>query len=508
MKKVILLGIDGADWDIIKPLIADGSLTTFDEVICDGFSGVLNSTIPPFSLPAWTSIFTGTNPGKHGIIDTIIREAKQFKIACSNYRMVDPLWRLLGRRGLTSIIVNEPCSFPPDKLNGIMTTGMMTPPKTDNFAFPSTIIPELNKAVGGYWCDIPDVYYKFIEKNNKKALDLLNQFATKTFRAGIYLAENYEWNFLAIILTSTDRLQHFYINHPEYVKNHYQLVDKILASLLSLANSEEAQLIVVSDHGFKTIKHFFNVNALLKDLGLQKRNFLHNLFGQLNPHFRSKLKVLASRMRLATKIRLDMNKGEKAFAKTSSGIYVTTTLNSIEKELLIKQLKDVLSRVKGPDGKPPIKEALRREEVLWGPYVNRAPEIMLLSNDGYEVASDPFTTKMFETPYYKNAPLKGAHRLQGIFLAYGSFIKKHFHSKEHIFTWDVTPTILHILGLPIPNYMDGHVKKEIFKDGSDPATRSVKLVNVSRQERFSYQLKNLRKVRNARPNRAGKRVEK
>jgi len=348
-----------------------------------------------------------------------------------------------------------------------MISGLMTPSQSNNFAFPPTIIPELKRATGGYWCEVPDKYYKLIGKDKEKAFNLLNQFATKTFKAGIYLAQNYEWSFLVIILTSTDRLQHFYLNYPEYVKKHYQFIDKMLDNLLNLALSEDAQLIIVSDHGFKPVKYHFNVNALLNCLGFQKRELLHKLFGGLNPKFRSQFKGLASRIGLLAKKRLNEGGRDTAFAKTASGIHFSSALRDIEKKMLTKILIDNLSKVKGPDGKPPIKEVLKREEVLWGSYVDRAPEIILFGNEEYEVSSDPFTLKIFEPPFYKSAHLTGSHRLKGIFLAYGSSIRKHCTKKEYIFTWDVAPTLLHMLGLHIPDYMDGKVLKEIFKESSE-----------------------------------------
>ena len=495
MRKVIIFGIDGADWNLINSSIKSGSLMVFNEVIQNGFSGALISTIPPFSLPAWTSIFTGTNPGKHGITDIIIREKRVFKIATSNYRMVEPIWCYLSYKGLKSIIVNEPTTFPPEIINGIMISGMMTPSRSSNFAFPSTIISELKRVTEGYWYEVPNEYYKLIGKDRGKAFNLLNQFATKTFKAGMYLAQNYEWNLLVMILTSTDRLQHFYFNYPEYVKKHYQFIDKMLNDLLNLAISEDAQLIIVSDHGFKPIKYHFNVNALLKRLGFQKRKLPRDLFGRVNPRFRSQFKDLFSKIGLLTKRYLNENREDAAFAKTASGIHFSNMLDDIKKRILTKILINNLSKVKGPDGKSPIKEVFKREEITWGSYVNRAPEIILLCNEGYEASSDPFTLEIFELPFYKRVRLTGGHRPKGIFLAYGSSIRKHCATKEYIFAWDVAPILLHMLGLAIPDYMDGRVLKEIFKEGSEPAIRSIKYKYRTEQERIRLRLKALSKRR-------------
>lgn len=494
MEKVILLGIDGADWRLINPMLSEGILSTFGELIQHGFSGVLKSTIPPLSLPAWTSIFTGVNPGKHGLIDVIIRENNSFKISTSKYRMIDPIWCNLSRKNLRSIIVNDPTTFPPDKFNGIMVSGMMAPP-TRNFTYPSTIIKELDKTTGGYWNELPSKFYKLIERNKEKAFNLLQQFAVKTINAGIYLAQNYDWNFLAIIVTSTDRLQHFYLKNLKYIKKHYQLIDKLINKVVNLTLSENAQLIITSDHGFQTHKYYFNINALLKHLDLQKRSAFYYLLSQLNPKIRSTLKDLISRTynKLNKKILLAEPR-DIAFAKTSSGVYFSNTINVKIKTRLISLLIDILRSIKGPDGVSPVKKIFRNEEILWGPYIHRAPEIIFLCNEGYSVSSDPFTLNLFEPPFYRGALQTGSHRLEGIFIAYGSYIrKKSYCPRNKIFTWDIMPTVLHILGLPIPHYVDGQVRKEIFKANTRPAKQAIVFTGLTERERIILRVKGIKK---------------
>jgi len=64
-----LLGLDGATFDVIKPMVAEGSLPGFEKIFNRGSTGILNSTLPPMTGPAWVSITSGKNPGKHGIFD-------------------------------------------------------------------------------------------------------------------------------------------------------------------------------------------------------------------------------------------------------------------------------------------------------------------------------------------------------------------------------------------------------------------------------------------------------
>ena len=65
--KVFVLGLDGATWDVLKPLAEQGSLPTLARLMKAGASGTLNSIFPPLSPVAWTGIMTGKNSGKHGV---------------------------------------------------------------------------------------------------------------------------------------------------------------------------------------------------------------------------------------------------------------------------------------------------------------------------------------------------------------------------------------------------------------------------------------------------------
>ncbi|MFQ6053764.1 MAG: alkaline phosphatase family protein, partial [Candidatus Bathyarchaeia archaeon] len=73
-RRVLLLGLDGATFDIIEPMARSGRLPNLARLISEGSSGVLESTLPPVTLPAWVSMVTGKNPGKLGVFDLLSRD--------------------------------------------------------------------------------------------------------------------------------------------------------------------------------------------------------------------------------------------------------------------------------------------------------------------------------------------------------------------------------------------------------------------------------------------------
>jgi len=505
--KLIIIGVDGADWRLIEPWIESGHLKNFNDLINSGTKATLISTIPPFTLPAWTSIFTGVNPGKHGITDNLIRIRRELVPAFSCYRKAPLLWKILGHHGLKSIVLNDPVTYPPEPINGIMVTGFLTPPNSHSYTFPPEIKDEVDKASGGYMPELPPAYDKLIAKDRKHAYNYIKLFARKTASLALHMINNHEWDMFNVTFTSTDRLQHFYWQDKHLLREHYNWLDSIIGKLINIASNEEANIVIVSDHGFAPIYKSVYINTILAEeglinirnsklhavmnrIGLNSENLvdflqflkIHNILSKLAPEL--------LKQTLPSKSSKPISNQPIAKLQTAAGIFIERALCKNYETIRNVIIDRLLSLT--DNNKKVIAGVYKREHALWGPFIHRAPDLIAIPNEGYYL-STPIKNRVLGSPVQSTSNIlrTGDHRIQGIFIACGPEIKDGHRLKEPLFAWDVTSTILHILGLPISSYMDGHVKKEIFKDGSAPATRSVKLVDVSRQERLSYRLKNL-----------------
>jgi predicted AlkP superfamily phosphohydrolase/phosphomutase len=143
MTKTVLIGIDGATLDLALPWIKEGKLPAFAKIKNKGVHGKLRSTTPYYSAPAWVSMVTGVQPGKHGIYDFFRTDTPNKNIVNSRYRKAPAIWKMLSNKGKRSIIVNVPGSYPPEKINGVMITGLLTPSPDSNYTYPK----ELKKAL-------------------------------------------------------------------------------------------------------------------------------------------------------------------------------------------------------------------------------------------------------------------------------------------------------------------------------------------------------------------------
>ena len=452
-----------------------------NEIINEGARGTLISTIPPFTLPAWTSIFTGVNPGKHGIADNLIRIGDEIRPALSIHRKTPLLWKLAGNSGLKSIVVNDPVTYPPERINGIMVTGFLTPPNSNSYVYPPEIKEEVDKASGGYMPELPLDYDKLIAHDRKEAYDTIQRFAQKTADLALYLMKNHEWDVFDVTFTSTDRLQHFYWHDEPSLREHYIWLDHIIEKLANLASDEAANIIIVSDHGFAPIRRSAHINTILANEGfIQIRSSeltgILNRLGVTSESLSSllrysKLRELAIELLPENLKQTIPSKNSKAaigrpVAKlfSAAGIFIERDLCR-DYEAVRNHIIDRLLSLKD-DNKNVIAGVYKREDVLWGPFTSRAPDLFAVPDEGYYLSTH-IKNRVFGAPMQSGSgiPRTGGHRMQGIFAAYGPDIREEYTLNRDIRTWDIAPTILGLLELPIPGFMDGNIIESIFREG-------------------------------------------
>ena len=161
--ELLVIGLDGATYSVIEPLINDGHLPNIKEAIYNGCHGVLESTLPPVTALAWPSFFTGLNPGNHGLLSWQLPLNKEFKRPLNNSLNVtgNKLWQILNHNEKIVYVVNVPVTYPPEPIIGGMITGMLTPNLAANFTFPNNLKQDLLQVVPNYQLDI-DIQKKII----------------------------------------------------------------------------------------------------------------------------------------------------------------------------------------------------------------------------------------------------------------------------------------------------------------------------------------------------------
>lgn len=459
VKRLFLLGLDGATWDLISPLIKKDLLPNFKKIRENGVWGILKSPNPPLTPPAWTSISTGLNPGKHNIF-SFTKPKKDYKqeIVLSNKKKVKALWDSFEEK--KKIVVNWPMTFPAKKINGIMISGMLTPSKKSNFTYPETFkhkIPE---------------DYKIEPENEDNFKDIIDTFDSQ--KKLIEKLIKSEWDMFFYVVRTTDSLQHFFYNDSKKIETLYRKVDRLLELILNSID-DETLLVLVSDHGFKKVSKQFNIIAWLEREGYLKTKNKNSK----NNDFINKVKLILYKLKIKRLVRsiipkkilnklltpsLESVSNEIDYKETKvfpggwGGVYINTTnyedgtVSENEKEELIKKLKTELECVI-ENNVPVLKKVIDTKKTYNGPYTKNAPDLFIVPNTEKE-----YTTSLDRSNnIIEKTTKEGDHQEDGIFLFYTKKTKNRRIDAINIL--DIAPTIADFLGKKIKT--DG--KKVLLK---------------------------------------------
>lgn len=515
MAKVLVIGLDGGTFKILRPLADRGVIPNIGRLMDEGFSTVMLSTVPPVTAPAWTSFITGKSPGKHGIFQFFdLRpgrvggtEIRPGVFSFVNARSILPntLWQMASEGGKRVGVINVPMTYPPVPINGFMICGMLTPPGTNDFTYPL----ELASALGDYMIDL-----NFDEKElgfpRMKLIARQIEILEKRGEATIRLMREHDWDLFMVVFTGTDRLQHRFWrsldpqspwhNHPQVenyrpaLEDYYQRLDKIIGRLLEGVD-EETFVFMISDHGFgpraqKSVSGYALVQELLRgkerpEGGLNWALWLRGLLRRVGLGRKARERYLGKILPKSWLRRAEEAGRRRVWAASKAycvqlheyigGVWINLKSPQgsglvepgAQYESLRQKLMARLMEIVDPsDGTPLVERVYMREELYQGRFVENAPHLVFFLQPGYSLSQDVTAagSLVVAKPEMADPPLQGTHRPEGIFVLRGKGANPgEYESSCRI--EDSTATILYLLGLPIPKDLEGRVMTEAFAPG-------------------------------------------
>jgi predicted AlkP superfamily phosphohydrolase/phosphomutase len=510
-RRVIIIGLDGGTWQILNPLMEDGKAPFFSHLAKRGVRGILRSTMPPVTAPAWTSFLTGKNPGKHGLfdfqrIDFVNQERKlTFSTDCKSASILD----YLTEAGKRSLFMNIPLTFPPQPINGVLVSGFPVPPDA-NFVYPAEMESRLRDS--GYIIDWMDIYRSRKDLLKVTMIRMADKAQLDVFES---LLQEEQWDVAMIVIAGTDKIGHleWQKGNVNEVKKYYTFIDGLLSNLDKKGLFSDVTLAIMSDHGFSGGSNLFFMNTWLSNEGyvaFKKTKdetydvFLKELrdtvYGGQNGVLSRLLKTVGltreNLIYLAKKsglIKLEAylphsvvslfpsNEASVDWSKTkaymmsnaSKGININLEgrethgcVPASEYDNLRKEIVDKIKGLKGFDGQPIFQIADIKENIYWGPYVSQAPDIVTWPHPDYKIrigtAQKHFLRKVTEAQ----------HSLDGIYMLVGEEFIKEKKARE-LSIMDIAPTLLHVMGLPVPEDMDGRVAVDLLAPTASSSKRAV-----------------------------------
>jgi len=506
--RTLIIGLDGATFDVIRPLASKGYLPTLARLMAEGVHGPLRAWPNMNSAAAWSSIVTGHNPGQHGIYHfgwaATPQRGQKFRPTTALDRRRDPFWRLLSAAGRRVGVINVPITYPADPVNGFMLAGMDTPDlESPGFAHPPDLREELERAGIDYIIDVPQL--GVTRRRNPHAVPpRVRQMVDARARAILHLMRTRPWDALMAVFVATDRMQHFYwpderaaVDDAEWtpLRGVYQQIDAFFARLLEGLDGNTT-LLVVSDHGAGPARAAMRgLNPLFHRLGLLSyREGATRLKGRLLEHLLASARTLVPlslqrrlsralpglHLRALSESRLSSIDWPRTQAFASpQGWDVFINLRGREPEGSVSpeeydRLREricsiVLQLVDPVSGRRAVRGVYRREDLFRGPHVDKAPDLVI--DWDCEVVRDALSYPGEGEPITVEATGErglgerwtGTHRPDGIFIAWGHQVRRG-ETLDAVGLYDIAPTVLHLQGHAVPADMEGRVLTEIFTD--------------------------------------------
>jgi len=520
--KVLIVGLDAATFDLIKPWIGEGKLPNLAQLMKEGASGRLASVLPPITPPAWTSFMTGKNPGKHRIFHFMEAQLGSYSLRYLNAssRRAKTIWKMLSDAGFTVGTMNIPFTYPPEHLSGFQISGMDTPSEKSAFIYPPELRQDLKGLLGRFSLDVRYLGYMSTDPRREEVLAEMERIDQQWLEASLYLMEKHPAEVMMFTFMSIDTVQHYFWHYMDAshhyhdpvgakrfgnaVRRVYERLDRAVGEMLKKV-SIDTSVLVISDHGggptsdrVVYLNRFLAQQGLLhylenNDSALKKlaRDVIHRSYTLLRSSLSSPQKrklanaLPGMRKRFETAFtsftNIDWSR-TKAYCSevlasppsiwiNRKGVKPSGIVEESDYKPLVKFITEKIGELKDPrTNEPIIKRILRREEIFHGPYADEAADLILDWWEASHFSTSPSFPEHTAEPAVmiqerkppKGSEWGGTHRLEGILIAHGPAFRKNVEI-EGARLLDMAPTILHLLSQPVPDDMDGRVLEELFE---------------------------------------------
>jgi predicted AlkP superfamily phosphohydrolase/phosphomutase len=502
--KVLLVGLDGASWRIIDPLLAEGRLPHLNSILERGGRAVLNSTMPPLTPPAWATLMTGMNPGKHGVLTFRALDFTRYssfveRLATSTSFSDLSIFRLLSETGARVASVGMPMTFPPFEVNGVLISGTPKLAIEPSSTFPSSLAGELE--------EFREKPPRLGRKDEFRAY--MARYLAAFSNAANQMLGREHWDLFSVVYSNTDWVVHQFWEYydetfPTYseegarqygdaIPYEYEQADRALGELLT-ATGNETLVIVMSDHGagangYRAVA----LNFWLEQNGLLVKTGEGEKSGSGRAALLEKVRLLTptpilslARAYMPERLKAAISAGRLNIAGVSFGqtkayrvplmpMYDAVVVNlrgrqpegivdPADAAALRARLKATLPSITDPDtGEPVIAAAWTRDELFAGPYLEDMPDVVVEYAEGYTGGADLTAPLVRPVDEFFLRRDSGFHRQDGILAAAGPSVDPAgFPAVADIA--DVAPTVLAALGHSVPAEMDGRPINAIIGD--------------------------------------------
>lgn len=493
-ERVLLVGLDGATFDVLNPMMQQGRMPNLKRFIEGGVSGVLRSTKPPITPAAWTTFMTGKGPGRHGILDFERYDAFAHHLSFnSTYEIREKtIWEILSDKGFRVGSINVPMMYPPKPVNGFVISGFETPSVDAEFTYPRELKREIFQLIPNYnyrtnWRRRTLGGDRILAEN----LDYISNSFDQGWELAHYCGDKYGWDVLMVLYKLVDNLQHkawkyldprYSYKHPrraEMAAKVFKRLDGALGKLLEYARRHGATVMMMSDHGHGSLDGKAQPNQLLREWGYLS---LRSSYGRSSTRaaqlWRRFTKGRATRFEQGSRgieRELAVDWSQTRACVMHAGIYGFLYINlkgrgphgivdPADYEALRSEIAEKLMavRVRNPQGESiAVFPDVYKTEQLYGCTREEnpnLPDLLLSPYPGLAVIRKIRGGQPVR--WCSERRMEGTHREEGIYAIGGPNVRSGVQANADIA--DLAPTLLAAMGLRVPGDMEGRVLTDAF----------------------------------------------
>jgi len=467
IERVSVLGLDALTYDYLERMVRSGSAPNLRIIMDKSYKYVLDA-FPPITPPSWSSILTGVNPGKHGVFGFIYmnREKWEQKIFTAEHLEHPRIHEMLAMLKIPSVMVNPIPDYPIPRIKGVrVVSHSFFTPKTlcypDSLKKYAEFLGPPEEAHGAPL----EVYVKLAERYLTFVEDVADRFDWRLFWLNLPLPDHYLHHHPELLMSET-------IPRPE--RDIFGLIDGIASRLAKRSDA----FLIVSDHGFKAYDKVLSVNKMLYDLGyvrlasrepegLREHTELLPL-GRLAADSERKMKkyrLLRVSPELALKIRglkgplAGLKRLVKRTYKAFTGRELSVAMPSVDLResaaflepsvsgIYVKEPGHVPKIIAELSGRECIEWIKRREEVYWGPFIHRAPDLLIRPryNEGCFLSF----SRILGSGVVRLKNLVAHHSPDAVLLIHAPVEEKR-KPRHRLPPYSVTPIVMGLLRAPLP----------------------------------------------------------
>lgn len=505
-KKLIVLGIDGIPPEALENLMRKGRLPNIQKIRNRGAFGHLRSTILPITPPAWAASYTGKNPAKTGIYGFYRKDPANYNWKVIDSRDIDSktVWELVSDEGGRSMIIGSLVTMPRNDFNGILIGGFL------DYEPQNGIYPESIKKIA-----INDLGYSICSYNEKSFRNFVKSIKDR-FKAATYFLQNEKWDLMMVGFEQIEIAHHNLMGTSPKALRLYDEFDKILGEFMKSV-PKGCGIMMYSDHGTKFYNKKFHLTSWLVKHGYLKVKTYDELkamngererkllAGLKDKHHNLSMKVCVEMVYMLDKFMrkhfffikkfLPFLKSPNMIRSTElnvlSSIYDYGRSKTYCYEGAIGNFGGLYINVKGRDAdgmvepceeyeklRAEIKEHLlkesavknvwKKEEIYKGPYLSEIFDIIVELNEDHDLGTGEDIDIDRITRDFKYSQ----HQIDGFIMVAGDGVEENSSISYGI--CDVMPTIMYMLGLAMPDDIDGSLMEGAFSEkwlANHPAKR-------------------------------------